>query len=77
MNSLPTNSNSLTMKSTKLPKADTMSEYRSISKGCQDRLMQYDSSPIKWNLSSYVSYGSSTAKRIVRNIFIKICGIIE
>ncbi len=34
--------NVVTMKSTTLPMADTMDEYRSSSKGCQGRLLLYD-----------------------------------
>ena len=42
--------NVVSMKSTTLPMADTMDEYRSSSKVCQGRLLLYDSSSIKWNL---------------------------
>ena len=45
-----TNSDVPTMKSTTLPMADMMGEFRSSSKGCQDRPLLYDSSPINWNL---------------------------
>ena len=47
---MPTNSDVPTMKSTTLPMADTMDAYRSSNKGCQDRQLLYDSSPINWNL---------------------------
>ena len=46
---MPTNSDVPTMKSTTLPMADTMDAYRSSSKGCQDRQLLYNSSPINWN----------------------------
>ena len=50
MNSSPMASDVPTMKSTTLPMADMMGEFRSSSKGCQDRPLLYDSSPINWNL---------------------------
>ena len=49
--SMPTNSDVPTMKSTTLPMAYIMGEFRSSSKGCQHRPLLYDSSPINWNLT--------------------------
>ena len=48
---MPMSSYVPTMKSTTLPMADTMDAYRSSNKGCQDRQLLYDSSPINWSLA--------------------------
>ena len=44
--SMPTNSDVPTMRSTTLPMADMMGEYRSTSKDLRDRLMSQRSSPL-------------------------------
>ena len=44
--SMPTNSDVPTMKSTTLPMADMMGEYRSTSKDLRDRLMSQSPSPL-------------------------------
>ena len=50
-NSMLTSSDVPTMKSTTLPMADMMGEFRSSNKGYRDRQLLYDSSPINWSLA--------------------------